>query len=38
MAHSSKQRMSTEGADNKKSAIEISKYWEEELKDMPYVS
>ena len=30
--------MSAEGADNKKSAIEISKYWEEELKDMPFVS
>ena len=30
--------MSAEGVDNKKSAIEISKYWEEELKDMPYVS
>ena len=38
MAHASKQRMSAEGEDNKKSAIEISKYWEEELKDMPYVS
>ena len=38
MAHASKQRMSAEDADNKKSAIEISKYWEEELKDMPFVS
>ena len=30
--------MSAEGVDNQKSAIEISKYWEEELKDMPFVS
>ena len=38
MQHASKQRMSAEGVDNKKSAIKISQYWQEELKDMPFIS
>ena len=36
--HANEQRMAAEGADQKEHTIAISKFWEEELKAMPYLS
>ena len=38
LAHANKQRHTAAGEDMKKEAIQISQYWEELLKDMPYLS
>lgn len=38
MAHASKQRMAADGDMQKDETIAISKFWEEELKSMPYLS
>ena len=38
MQHANKQRMAADGVDAQKESIKISKFWEEELKSMPYVS
>ena len=38
MKHANEQRMSANTADQKEESIAISKFWEEELKAMPYLS
>ena len=38
MAHAASERMAPTAEANKKEAIEISEYWAEQLKSMPYVS
>ena len=38
MAHSSSQRMTADNVDNQAKSIQISEYWAEQLKDMPYLS
>ena len=38
MGHASKQRMTAEGEGQKKEAIKISEYWQEQLASMPYLS
>jgi hypothetical protein len=38
LKHANEQRMSTAAADQKEESIVISKFWEEELKAMPYLS
>ena len=38
LKHANEQRMGAEGADQKEETIAISKFWEEELKAMPYLS
>ena len=38
MLHADKQRMTTEGEAMKKQSINISEYWNEQLKAMPYLS
>ena len=38
MLHADKQRMTTEGEAMKKQSINISAYWNEQLKAMPYLS
>ena len=38
MAHANSQRMTGSGDAMKKQSIEISKFWEEELKSMPYLT
>ena len=38
MAHAAKQRMSAEGEGMERQSIEISEYWQEQLKSMPYLS
>ena len=38
LAHASEQRMAADGADQTGGTIAISKFWEEELKAMPYLS
>ena len=38
VAHASKQRMTAEGDDNKMDSIAITAHWEEELRNMPYLS
>ena len=38
MSHASKQRMTAEGEAMKSETIDISKYWEEQLAAMPYLS
>ena len=38
LMHANKQRMSSEGEQMKKQSIEISEYWEEQLRQMPYLS
>ena len=38
MGHANKQRMTAEGEDMKKQSIQISDYWAEQLKSMPYLS
>ena len=38
MAHANKQRMSSEGEGMQRQSIEMSQYWEEQLKSMPYLS
>ena len=38
MSHANKQRMTSEGDKMKTESIEISKYWEEQLGAMPYLS
>ena len=38
MAHANEQRMATTAEGNQQSAIEISQYWAEELKAMPFLS
>ena len=38
MDHANKQRMTAEGVDMKKESIQISQYWEEQLKAMPYLT
>ena len=36
--HANKQRMSAEGVVGQREAIQISQFWEEQLKAMPYLS
>ena len=38
MAHAAQSRMSAEAGDNQAQSIQISEYWAEQLKDMPYLS
>ena len=38
MAHANEQRMATDADGNQQSAIQISQYWAEELKAMPFLS
>lgn len=38
MQHASKERMSTQGEDMKNQSIEISDFWFDALKEMPYLS
>ena len=38
LEHANKQRMSAEGQGQQTEAIQISQYWEEQLKAMPYLS
>ena len=38
MSHASTQRMAADGVDAQEESIKISKFWEEELKAMPYLS
>ena len=38
MAHAAKQRMTSEGEGMQRESIEISEYWQEQLKSMPYLS
>ena len=38
MAHANKERMCADGEVLKSQSIEISQFWEEELKSMPYLS
>ena len=38
LQHANKQRMAADGANNQRDSIQISKFWEEELKAMPYLS
>ena len=38
MEHASKQRMTTEGEAMKKESIQMSEFWEEQLRQMPYLS
>ena len=38
MAHANNERMAADADQNKTSSIAISKFWEEELKSMPYLS
>ena len=38
LAHADQQRFATEGEKMKNETIEISEYWAEQLKDMPYLS
>ena len=38
LKYANEQRMGAEGADQKEETIAISKFWEEELKAMPYLS
>ena len=38
MDHANKERMTGEGEKMKAESIAISKYWEEELRAMPYLS
>ena len=38
MGHASKQRMTAEGDNNKIDSIAITQFWEEELRNMPYLS
>jgi hypothetical protein len=38
MAHANSERMAADADQNKTSSIAISKFWEEELKSMPYLS
>ena len=38
MAHANKQRMTAEGEGMKKESIQISQFWEEQLKAMPYLT
>ena len=37
MGHASKERMAADGSNNLIDSIKISKYWEEELRAMPYL-
>ena len=38
LAHANKQRMTTEGEKGLKESIQISQFWDEQLKAMPYLS
>ena len=38
MQHANKQRMTTEGEGMQKQSIQISEFWEEQLRQMPYLS
>ena len=38
LAHANKERMAADAVDQKEQTIAISKFWEEELKNMPYIS
>ena len=38
MAHADEQRFTAEGAARKDKTIQISEYWAEQLKDIPYLS
>ena len=38
MEHASKQRMTAEGDDMKKQSIEMSEFWADQLRQMPYLS
>jgi len=38
LIHANKQKMSTEGEEMKKQAIQVTQYWEEQLALMPYMS
>ena len=38
ISHANKQRMTTEGEKMKSQSIQISDYWAEQLKSMPYLS
>ena len=38
MDHANKQRMTAAGEDQRSQSIQISEYWEEQLKAMPYLS
>ena len=38
MKHANEQRMSAHAEDQKEESTAISKFWEEELKAMPYLS
>ena len=38
MAHADKQRFTSQGEDMQRESIKMSKYWEEQLRAMPYLS
>ena len=38
MDHAAQERMATTGKDMQKQSIQISQFWEEELKAMPYLT
>ena len=38
MNHANEQRMTSAGEDMKRQSIQMSEYWEEQLKQMPYLS
>ena len=38
MHHANVQRMTGAGMDQQKESIRITEFWEQELKDMPYLS
>ena len=38
MAHASKERMAADNVNNQAKSIQISEYWADQLKDMPFLS